>query len=397
MYSSIRVIFCLIFWGLFSFSPAQAQVFQDSIFQKKALRGMDFLYNMEFSKAQEIFNALKKEYPREAAPHFLTALNTWWKLSISRDFLGYDRVFLAEIDSALKKVELLAKKPEHRMEYAFSSFNTLAFKARYYGMREEWMTAANTARKALPFLLEGRKYLEKTHEFHFALGLYDYFAVYYPEKHPVTKPLMVFFPEGNKLNGIKLLEKACVEKNLSRNEARFFLMRILTDDEPDFPKALEMAKFLSRNYPNNTVYRSYMGKLYYLNGDFSSARTIFLGMEKLHLAALEKLKSRVDQIHSLYTSQVMIEPWYYLGRSYQDQKNPAYALVYFRKCEGLMNQCAEKDPMLVADLYFQIGKCLEGLSGCEAAIPYYREALKKAQTSKQKQEYSNRLKYPCTE
>jgi tetratricopeptide (TPR) repeat protein len=120
-------------------------------------------------------------------------------------------------------------------------------------------------------------------------------------------------------------------------------------------------------------------------------------MEKLHLAALEKLNTRVDQIHSLYTSQVMIEPWYYLGRSFQDQKNPAYALVYFRKCEGLMNQCAEKDPILVADLYFQMGKCLEQLSGREAAIPYYREALKKAQTSKQKQESSNCLKYPCTE
>lgn len=375
----------------------QAQVFRDTVFQKSALKGMDYLYNMDFRKAQDVCNTLRLEYPQEAAPHFLKALCYWWKISISRDFLGYDNSFLAEIDSALQKVELLKNKPEHRIEYTFSLFNTLAFKARYYAMREEWMTAANTARKALPYLTEGRKYLDQTHEFHFAVGLYDYFAIYYPEKHPVTKPLMVFFPQGNKANGIKLLEKACTVKNLSRNEARFFLMRIYTDDEPNYPKALEMAKFLSRNYPNNTVYRSYMGKLYYLTGDITSARTVFLGMEKMHQAALDKEKKRIDQIHSTYTSQIMIEPWYYLGRSFQDQKNPAYALVYYRKCEGLMDICQEKDSRLVPDLYYRMGKCLEAVSGREAAIPYYRDALKHAQNSNQKQLYSDCLKNACKE
>lgn len=358
---------------------------------------MDYLYNLDFRKAQDVFNTLKSDYPQDAAPHFLTALNHWWKISISRDFLGYDNAFLAEIDSTLKKLELLSKKPEHRIEYAFSMFNTLAFKARYYAMREDWMTAVNTARKALPYLMEGRKYLEQSNEFHFALGLYDYFAVYYPEKHPVTKPLMVFFPEGNKLNGIKLLEKACTIRNLSRNEARFFLMRIYTDDEPDYPKALEMAKFLSRAYPNNTVYRAYMGKLFYLTGDITAARTVFLGMEKMHQAALDKEKKRIDQIHSIYTSQIMIEPWYYLGRSFQDQKNPAYALVYFRKCEGLLGICQERDLTLVADLYFRMGKCLEIISGRDTALPYYKEALKNAQSSEQKQLYSQCIKNSCIE
>lgn len=377
--------------------PVRAQVFQDTAFQKSALRGMDYLYNMDFSRAHSVFESLKRSHPRESAPHFLNALTYWWKLSISRDFMGYDRVFLNEIDSALRKAEYLGKQKEHRIEYVFSSFNTLAFKARYYAMREEWMTAANIARKALPFLLEGKKFLNETSEFYFSVGLYDYFAVYYPEKHPVTRPLMVFFPEGNKENGMRLLEKACTEKNYSRNEARFFLMRILTDDEPDYGRALEMAKFLSRTYPNNTVYRSYMGKLYYLTGDLTNARIVFQGMEKMHMQVLEKEQKRIDQIHSPYTSQVMIEPWYYLGRTWVDQNNPAYALVYFRKCEGLMNICREKDPVLVADLYWQMGRCLEKVSGREAAIPYYREALKQAQTPKQKQQAGQCLKGPCVE
>jgi tetratricopeptide (TPR) repeat protein len=384
----------LTFFMLFLHS-LKAQVFPDSMFQKSALRGMDYLYNMDFYRAQTVFDKMKQEYPNEAAPYFLSALNTWWKISISRDFKGYDKVFLAEIDSALVRLSHLEKKKAHAMEHAFFAFNILAFKSRYYAMREEWMTAANLARKALPWMLEGRKYLDQTTEFNFAVGLYDYFAVYYPEKHPVTRPLMVFFPSGNKANGIRLLEKACTEVNSSRNEARFFLMRIYTDDEPDYSKALEMAKFLSRNYPNNTVYRSYMGKLYYLNGELSSARAVFTGMEKMHQQVLDKEKKRIDQIHSLYTSQVMFEPWYYLGRTWQDQQNPAYALVYFRKAEGLLNLIHEKDPVVVADLLFRIGQCLETTSGKEKAMPYYQEAVRQAHTPLQKKSFQQCLKQPC--
>lgn len=380
---------------IFGLQSLKSQVLPDSLFQKTAFKGLDYVYNLDFYRAQMVFDGLKKNWPRESAPHFLSALNTWWKISISRDFRGHDNLFLKEIDSALYKLQYLEKKKGHKMEYAFFAFNILAFKARYYAMREEWMTAANLARKALPWLLEGRNYLQETNEFNFALGLYDYFAVYYPEKHPVTKPLMVFFPSGNKANGIRLLEKASTEVSSSRNEARFFLMRIYTDDEPNYPKALEMAKFLSRNYPNNTVYRAYLGKLYYLNGDRTSARTVFTGMEKLHLQALEKEQKRIDQIHSTYTSQVMFEPWYYLGRTWQDQQNPAYALVYYRKAEGLLNLIQEKDAEVVADLLFRMGQCLEAISGKEKAIPYYQDALKQAQTPEQKKKFHSCLKQPC--
>lgn len=371
----------------------QAQVFQDTLFQNQALRGLDLLYNMDFAKAQHIFTTLSKEYPREPAPHFLNALNTWWKISISRDYKGYDAAFLREIDSAEFKAAHLAKKSEHRMEYAFIMFNTLAFKARYYAMREEWMTAGNTARKSLPFLLEGKKYLNQNFEFHFALGLYDYFSVYYPEKYPVTKPLMVFFPQGNKMNGIRLLEQASVQKNYSRNEARFFLMRILTDDEPDYAKALEMAKFLSRKYPANTVYRLYLGKLYFLNGEYESAKTIFQSMEKIHMAALNKEQKRIDQIHSLYTSQIMFNVWYYLGKMFL--QNPPLALVYFSKSEGLIKICQERDAYIESDLLLQMGICLDRMGKRESALSYYKQVLKNSAPPEIKKKATECIKSPC--
>jgi tetratricopeptide (TPR) repeat protein len=390
---------CLLFFFCVGpcFHPLHAQVFKDTAFISRAQDGLDLMYNMEFSRAHKAFEKLKTDYPSEPAPHFLNALCTWWKLSIARDFTGFDRPFLNEIDSALLKAEKVSKKSEHRMEYAFMMFNALAFKARYYAMREQWVTAANTARKALPFLMEGRKYLNETHEFHFAVGLYDYFAVYYPEKYPVTKPLMIFFPSGNKANGIKLLQQATRTQNFSANEARFFLMRILTNDEPEPADALKIAVDLNARYPNNTIYQLYLAKLYFLNREYLQAKRLLQAMEATHEKARQKVKGRIDQIHSLCTSQIMLEVWYYLGSIQQDyHQNAALALMHYRKAEAMMAMVYEKDDAILADLMLRTGKCLE-ISGRRAsAIEYYKKALKYAASgSPEHTEAGKCIKAPC--
>jgi hypothetical protein len=392
------LILLFMIWIGSSFS-LKAQVFQDTLFIAKAQKGLDLMYNMEFSLAHKAFEKLQDDYPSEPAPHFLNALCNWWKLSIARDFTGFDRPFLNEIDSALHKAQKVSKVSEHRMEYAFMMFNALAFKARYYAMREQWVTAANTARKALPFLLEGRKYLTKTSEFHFAVGLYDYFAVYYPQKYPVTKPFMMFFPAGNKAHGIRLLQLATRTHNFSSNEARFFLMRILTDDEPDLAAALKIAQFLHTQYPNNTVYKLYLAKLLCRNAAYLQAKALLQAMEFAHEAGRKKAKGRVDQIHSLHTSQIMLEVWYYMGIIQQVyHQNPTLALMYFNKSESLIPIISEKDDAVLADLMLQTGKCLELNGRRSLAIEYYKRAIKYAASdSKVHTEAGECIKKPCSE
>lgn len=393
----LSICLLFLFCAGHCFHPLHAQVFKDTAFISRAQDGLNLMYNMEFSRAHKAFENLKTDYPSEPAPHFLNALCTWWKLSIARDFTGFDRPFLNEIDSALLKADKVSKRSEHRMEYAFMMFNALAFKARYYAMREQWVTAANTARKALPFLMEGRKYLNETHEFHFAVGLYDYFAVYYPEKYPVTKPLMIFFPSGNKANGIKLLHQATRTQNFSANEARFFLMRILTNDEPEPADALKIAIDLNTRYPNNTIYQLYLAKLYFLNREYLQAKRLLQAMEATHEKARLKVKGRIDQIHSLCTSQIMLEVWYYLGNIQQDyHQNAALALMHYRKAEAMMAMVSEKDDAILADLMLRTGKCLE-ISGRRAsAIEYYKKALKYAASgSPEHTEAGKCIKAPC--
>jgi len=397
-YTILKIIITCSVWGLsFFVHPLKAQVFQDTVFKNKAIQGLESLYNMDFTQAQKTFRGLNIEYPSEPAPHFLNALCTWWKISISRDFKGYDKAFLSDIDSALYKCDKVSRKSGDRMEYAYMMFNVLAFKSRFHAMRGDWMTAANTARKALPYLMEGKKYLNQTDEFHFALGLYDYFAVYYPEKHPVTRPFMIFFPSGNKERGIQMLNKACNVVNFSRNEARFFLMRILIDDAPDYVRALKLASFLTQRYPGNSIYKLYYAKALYYNRDYEMSNKVLLDFEKKHLSLKLEKGSRVEQMQSIYTTQLMFEVWYFLGKiQLKIMPDSGYALLYFQKAESVLALCQEADPLIHEDLLFQTGLCLDQLGKRSSAQSYYKEALKISTDSERKKKLQECIKAPCT-
>jgi hypothetical protein len=379
-----------------SVKNTSAQVLGLPYFQEQAHVGMNFLYDLDYFKAKKIFTTLQQKYPQDPAPHFLKALNTWWRISISRDFRGYDQEFLTEIDSALYKCAALEKKPAARLEYVFLMFNTLAFKGRYYAMREEWFQAAQIARKCVPYLMEGRKFQDQSVEFDFSIGLYEYFAVYFPEKHPVTRPFMVFFPTGNKIKGIALLEKAQAGSSFSRNEALFFLMRIYVDDEPNPSKALVYAKELVKRYPKNTVYQVYLAQTLLMNRDIKQAKIILENYQ----TQFEQLPNydvrRYDQIHNWLTSQVMQSVYYYLGKiRLIEEKNVMASIPLFRKAEILSGFCVELDPIVKEGIWYYSGRALLAAGKTEAANTYFRKVHKDAETETFKAAASACLKGNC--
>ena len=102
-------------------------------------------------------------------------------------------------------------------------------------------------------------------EIDFGNGLFNYYSVWISERYPLLRPLVKFFPEGDKKKGIEELNNASGNSFYTRTEAQFFLMRIYLG-ERNLSNALQLSKYLSETYPNNSIFHKYYTQLLYQNG-----------------------------------------------------------------------------------------------------------------------------------
>ena len=59
-----------------------------------------------------------------------------------------------------------------------------------------------------------------------ATALYNYYAEWISENYAILRPVLMFFPDGNKELGIKQLKTVANNAFYTRTEAQYFLMRI---------------------------------------------------------------------------------------------------------------------------------------------------------------------------
>ena len=85
-------------------------------------------------------------------------------------------------------------------------------------------------------------------------GIYNYLAAVIPEKYPIVKPVMIFFPEGNKNLGLQELKDAASSGKYSKYEARYILVTFYYYFENDMDAAGIYAQQLIESFPNNPIF-----------------------------------------------------------------------------------------------------------------------------------------------
>ena len=79
-------------------------------------------------------------------------------------------------------------------------------------------------------------------EIAFGNGLFNYYSIWISDKYPILKPIVSFFPKGDKIIGIEQLDNAAKNSFYTRTEAQYFLMRIFSE-ENKLSKALFFSLF----------------------------------------------------------------------------------------------------------------------------------------------------------
>lgn len=293
----------------------------DFAMQVEITDAVDDLYNFNFRKAEVEFAWMQYNHPEHPLPYFLYGVSTWWQMMPNLDAespLGDE--FLAYMDTTVMKAKKMYEADENNIEAAFFLAGAHGFKGRYHSEKKNWGRAASSGKSAL-------KYLEKTQgnesfspEILFGDALFNYYSIWLRENYPMLRPVLMFFPKGDKQEGIEQLQEVSRNAFYTRVEALYFLMRIKAYEEKKTFEALRLGEYVFKKYPNNPYFHRFYARMLYTTGQYVSA-------EAESLDILEKLEAKqlgYEEISGKYAS-------FFLGDINKRKGNKELAAQYFQQ------------------------------------------------------------------
>jgi tetratricopeptide (TPR) repeat protein len=239
----------------FAHLPAHAQILNDRAGMAQIQKGINYIYNNEFEEAHAIGQQIQARYPEHPVTYFLKAFQMHWQYLPIKDNKAKVGEYIRTLNQCLAAVDKQYGKNSKEPEAVFFTMASRGYLALMYNYQEELIKAAGEAQKAYGSLTEGLKLVDKNPEFYFVAGMYNYYVESYPEDHPIVKPLMIFFKDGNKALGLKQLDIATKTAIITKVEAAYFLAHIYLEHEARPDLADNYTARLSTSFPNNLVFK----------------------------------------------------------------------------------------------------------------------------------------------
>jgi tetratricopeptide (TPR) repeat protein len=293
-------------------------------FDAQAQRGINAVYDLEFEKAEVEFFALAREYPSHPAGKFFLAMIDWWKILMTIDDESNDDKFIKKMDDVIDLCDSLLEVNENDVRALFFKGGALGFQGRLRANRSSWIKAANDGRRALPIVQKAYKIAPDNYDILLGIGIYNYYASTIPEKYPIVKPVMVFFPTGDKKKGIEQLTIASEKAKYASLEAKYFLLQLSYNYEHQYEKAFELSSSLLQQFPNNVVFHRYVGRSTFSLSKFGESQSAFAEIFK-----------RCENNQRGYSGYAKREAAYYLGMIEMTTANYNQALKYFYQCDEI--------------------------------------------------------------
>ncbi len=339
---------------------------QNSIFDSTVSAGIKQIYDIKFPEAEKTFRGLIADYPGKPQGRFFLAMVDWWKILLDPDNESYDDVFYQKLEDVIFQCDQILKKTPNDVNALFFKGGAIGFRGRLRAFRESWLKAADDGRDALPIVEHAAKLDPKNIDVQLGFGIYNYYAAVIPEQYPLMKPLMIFFPPGNKQKGIDELTNVALNGKYAKYEARYFLMTLYFYFENNPFKADYFANMLTKDFPDNPLFERWSGRIAAKRGDYYNASKIFSDV-------LEK----ADKNYTGYNyPSVRRESTYYIAYQYKNLSQLDSAIIYFKECANLSKQIDVKETSgFLSNSYLYLGMIYDLQSKREKAIEYYKRTL----------------------
>lgn len=282
---------------------------------------VDNMYNFKFHKAEVEFNWIKYNYPEHPLAYFLYGISTWWQMMPNLDKespLGDE--FLAYMDTTITKAEVMFKQDETNIEAAFFLAGAYGFQGRYHSEKKNWMKAAGAGKHALRYLEITQGNASFSPEVLFGDALFNYYSIWIRENYPMLKPVLFFFPKGDKELGMKQLVEVSRNAFYTRIEAIYFLMRIKAFERNETFDALRLGESMFKEYPDNPYFHRFYARMLYTTGQYNEAAI----QSQEILKRIENGQLGYEEISGRYAS-------FYLGHISKTRGDNEQAIQHFKK------------------------------------------------------------------
>lgn len=338
-------------------------VLDDALVRFQAKKGLQHLYNMEFEQADVLFSQIDRRYPNHPIGSFLKALNVWWQILINLQDTSHDDAFFAALNETIERSNRLLERDEDHFDAMFFKGAALGFRGRQHSNRGRWLKAANDGKRAMDYVLEVAERYPENDDYAFGKGIYDYYAWRVPKKYPFARPFMVFFPDGDRERGLRALKRTAENGFYIQAEAAYFLLQIYYRFEKDFEKSEKYATWLREQYPKNSFFHTYAGRMYARFGRWKQARTLF-----------EEVWARYQQGQTGYVEATARQALYFIARHDLINDEPRQALRRLKKLEQLGQQ-AEDDTYFEVWGQLRMGMAYDALERRALALKHYQRVL----------------------
>ncbi len=348
-------------------TASQLLLLENISIQVETTSAINAMYNFKFEQAERQFKILKREFPHHPLAFFLLALSEWWKINVNIENTEYDEKFLAYIDTALMRAHQLYEIPQYRVESAFFLAAGYGFQGRLYSERKNWTKAAISGKNSLKYLEDSKNKGHLSPELLFGDALFNYFSIWIGENYPLLKPVLVFFPKGDKVTGLEQLRYVARNAFYTRTEAQYFLMRILASEENDLPGALQVSEYLHETFPDNAYFHRYYARMLYSTGQFTKAEQVSTDI----LARIDSGMVGYEEISGRYAC-------FYLGQINEQKREFDKAAHYYKRTVDFALEIEADDSGYYLYSLLSLGELALRGGRTEEAEKYFKQVKKDA-------------------
>ncbi len=377
----LSVVLSMLLPAITGAQVAQAQALQrvaspkkpvllDMNVQIEATHAVNDMYNFKFDKAEQQFRWIKQKYHNHPLPYFLLGLSEWWKIVPDVKATQYDQKFLAYMDTSIYYAEKMYEQDEEDPEAAFFLAAAYAFQGRLYSERRDWSKATLAGKNSLNFLEICKGKEDFSPELLFGDALYNYYAEWVPENYSILKPVLMFFPKGDKELGIQQLKTVANNAFYTRTEAQFFLMRILSSEGTNLAEAFRISEYLHQTFPDNPYFHRYYARQLYSRG-------------KQKLAEKESLEilARIDSSMTGYEATSGRYASFFLGQIYEMRGELDLSQHYYQRTVAFAKEADATDSGYFMYALLNLGEIAQMKGDKDIAKDYYKEVKKQAKRS----------------
>ena len=359
----IKVFYISLCFHVTFQANSQHDLFDHPQVMELVSKGTEKIYQLDADSASYYISELRKLIPNHPViPSMEAFLIQWQNIPIieGQTFVRFE----AKLREAIDAAEHLNPLDPYDEEAVFFELATRGLLAEHYVEKNKYFEAINEANKLYGLIKKGFDLVDDNPEFLFTTGLYNYFRIMYPEKHPIFAPVAIFFKRGDKVLGLEQMVMSTEKAVISQIEASIYLSYIYLRYEQTPEKAFLLLQNLIKRYPTN----------YYILSKFLESAYATQQYDKIMPWMVDAL---MDADRTYYKMVGSIFRAAYLEFVEMDTKN---AYIYYGKGVAFGKEILNHGEYFKSVGYLGLGRLSQRLGNVNTAKSYYNLCLKYAET-----------------